>query len=95
MECLDAARLAKRRKRHVLTGGRGIPLAVTLTGANVHDKWMVGATLDAALIYGSRGPRRPEHICLDKGYDYDDCEQTFPPPFPQSGSRSSRFRPRS
>jgi hypothetical protein len=36
---------------------------------------MVGATLDAALIYGSRGPRRPEHICLDKGYDYDDCEQ--------------------
>ena len=45
------------------------------TGANIHDKWIVGATLDAALIYGSRGPRRPEHICLDKGYDYDDCEQ--------------------
>jgi putative transposase len=50
-------------------------LHVTLTGANIHDKRMVGATLDAALIYGSRGPQRPQHICLDKGYDYDDCEQ--------------------
>ena len=36
---------------------------------------MVGSTLDAVPIYGSRGPRRPEHICLDKGYDYDDPEE--------------------
>jgi len=61
-------------KRHVLTDGRGIPLAITLTGANVHDKWMVGATLDAVAVRTSRGPRRPKHICLDKGYDYKDCE---------------------
>jgi putative transposase len=46
---------------------------VTLTGANIHDKWMVGATLDAIAIHGARGPRRPKHLCLDKGYDYDDC----------------------
>jgi hypothetical protein len=36
---------------------------------------MVGSALDAALIYGSRGPWRPEHICLDNGYDYDDFAQ--------------------
>lgn len=50
-------------------------MAVALTGANVHDKWMVGATLDAVLVRAPRGPRRPENLCLDKGYDYDDCEQ--------------------
>jgi IS5 family transposase len=56
-----------------LTDGRGVPLAVTLTGANVHDKWMVGKTLDAVPLRAPRGPRRPEQICLDKGYDYKDC----------------------
>lgn len=52
-----------------------MPIAVTLTGANVHDKWMVGATLDAVLVQAPRGPRRPKHLCLDKGYDYADPEQ--------------------
>jgi IS5 family transposase len=62
-------------KRHVLTDGRGIPLAVTLTGANVHDKWMVGATLDAIPLRQGRRPLLPRHLCLDKGYDYKDCDQ--------------------
>src|SRR5262249_4221944 len=61
-------------KRHVLTDGRGVPIAVTLTGANVHDKWMAGKTLDAVPLRAPRGPRRPRHLCLDKGYDYRDTE---------------------
>ena len=61
-------------KRHILTDARGVPLAVTLTGANIHDKWMVGATLDACIFKAPRGPRRPAHLCLDKGYDYQDSE---------------------
>ena len=61
-------------KRHVLTDGRGVPLAVRITGANVHDKWMVADVLDAVVLRASRGPRRPEHLCLDKGYDYADAE---------------------
>lgn len=61
-------------KRHVLTDGRGIPLAVTLTGANVYDKWMEGATLDAISICGMLAPILPRHLCLDKGYNYDDSE---------------------
>jgi len=40
----------------------------------VHDKWMVGATLDAVLVRAPRGPRRPANLCLDKGYDYADPE---------------------
>ena len=50
-----------------------MPLAVTLTGANVHDKWMVGQTLDAVDV-GTIWTPRPTHLCLDKGYDYADAE---------------------
>jgi transposase len=48
---------------------------VTLTGANVHDMHMVGATLDAVPVRAPRGPRRPKNLCLDKGYDYDKSER--------------------
>jgi IS5 family transposase len=58
----------------VLTDGRGIPIAVTLSAANVHDKRVVAQTLDAVVIRAPRGPRRPKHLCLDKGYDYSSCE---------------------
>jgi putative transposase len=36
---------------------------------------MAGKTLDAVVLRGSRGPRRPRHLCLDKGYDYVDTER--------------------
>ena len=51
-----------------------MPLSVLTTGANVHDKWMVGDVLDAMVVRAPRGPRRPLHLCLDKGYDYADAE---------------------
>jgi hypothetical protein len=37
-------------KRHVLTDGYGIPIAIALTDANVHEKWMVGAMLDCGQV---------------------------------------------
>lgn len=40
----------------------------------MHDKWLLAATLDAVVVRAPRGPRRPEHLCLDKGYDFRDCE---------------------
>lgn len=61
-------------KRHVLTDARGVPLSVLLTGANVHDKWMVADALDAVVIRERGRPKRPAHLCLDKGYDYRDAE---------------------
>jgi transposase len=45
---------------------------------------MVGKTLDAVNVRGPRGPRRPQNICLDKGYDYKKPEQE---------ARSRRVRP--
>jgi len=67
-------RAKKGVKRHILTDGRGVPLAAEITGANVHDKWLVAQTLDAVVLRASRGPRRPVHLCMDKGYDYPDAE---------------------
>ena len=62
-------------KRHILTDAEGIPVATTISGANVHDKWMLAPTLDAVVVQAPRGPRRPDNLCLDKGYDYRDTEQ--------------------
>lgn len=62
-------------KRHILTDGRGVPIAAEITGANVHDKWLVAQVLDAVVLRSSRGPRRPNNLCLDKGYDYADAEE--------------------
>jgi IS5 family transposase len=36
---------------------------------------MAGPTLDAVPLKAPRGPRRPRHLCLDKGYDYTDTER--------------------
>lgn len=60
-------------KRSVLTDGRGAPLALVATGANTPDKTVALETLDATAV-----PRpqkvvyRVHHLCLDKGYDYED-----------------------
>jgi putative transposase len=58
-------------KRSLLTEGRGMPLAVTVEGANRHDVKMVEATLEAIIIERPEPTgEKPQHICLDKGYDY-------------------------
>lgn len=51
-----------------LTDGRGVPLAAVLGPANVHDKWTLAETLESVVLRAPRGPRRPEHLCLDKGW---------------------------
>ena len=57
-------------KRHILTDRRGVPLSITVSGANVPDMRMALPTLDETAQYVP-GPRfRPLNLCLDKGYDY-------------------------
>src|SRR3990170_312178 len=63
-------------KRHILTDQRGAPLAVTITAANCHDMKAAFPALDA--LVPSRPPIRPyhpQHLCLDKGYDYPEIEE--------------------
>ena len=60
-------------KRLVLTDGRGVPLGATIDGANRNDHKLTRPTLEAIPV---RRPeptcRRPQHLCLDKGFDYDE-----------------------
>jgi transposase len=60
-----------------VTEGTGVPLAVVLTGANVHDSRVFEQAVDAIGPIKGRGrgrPRkRPEKLHADKGYDFPRC----------------------
>jgi putative transposase len=57
-------------KRRLLVEAAGGPLAVVIAGANVHDTKLLAATLDAIVVERPRPtPERPQHLCLDLGYD--------------------------
>ena len=61
-------------KRHLLTDGRGVPLATVIAGANRTDMKQRAALLHARLHDGPAdppddGPQR----CLDRGSDYAAC----------------------
>jgi transposase len=59
-------------KHHVLTDANGIPLAATVTAANVNDATEVFQVLtDLSPVGGKPGPnrQRPERLQGDRGYD--------------------------
>lgn len=66
-------------KRSLQTEGAGIPVGVTTAGANVHDKRLVEATIENTLEMAPKGQKDAEeveeHLCLDKGYDFDDVRE--------------------
>jgi len=66
-------------KRHLLVDRRGVPLAVTLSGANTPDYQCAEATLRHLVIRRSWRNRLGHlivcHFCADKGYDYDEVHQ--------------------
>ena len=60
-------------KRHLLTEGKGIPLAVVLSGANRHDMKKLADLLDAIVVERPDPQQVEQHLCLDQGYDYEQC----------------------
>ena len=66
-------------KRHLVVDAQGIPLAVLLTAANVHDSQLFEAMLDAIPPLQGPDPGRPRHrpdkAHADKGYDYRKCRE--------------------
>ena len=64
-------------KIHLHVDGQGIPLGVTVTGANVHDSRLIGPTLkNSRKMGGWFLGAEVRHLCLDKGYDYPRvCEE--------------------
>jgi transposase len=69
---VDRARAGS--KHHLVCDAGGIPLAVSLTGGNVHDVTQLLPLVDAiGPVRGKRGRprRRPAVLVADRGYDYD------------------------
>jgi transposase len=65
-------------KRHLLVDRSGVPLAVRLTGAQVHDSKVFEALVDSVEpVKSSRGRprRRLAKLHADKGYDYPCCRR--------------------
>lgn len=50
--------------------GQGGPLSVVVAGANIHDTRLLEGTLEAIVVERPQPTEeRPQHLCLDKGYD--------------------------
>ncbi|MFI9382104.1 IS5 family transposase [Kutzneria sp. NPDC052558] len=65
---VDRARTGS--KHHLITEGRGIPLAVSLTGGNRHDVTQLMPLIEKVPpVRGLR--RRPDELYADRAYDYD------------------------
>lgn len=71
----------KGSKHHIIVDRQGIPLAATVTAANVHDSKEFEHVLDA--IQPIKQPRRgrprkrPAKVHADKGYDYPRCRKAL------------------
>lgn len=70
-------------KRHLVVDRQGVPLAVTISGANVHDSMALEEAVDA--IFPLRLPKRrrgrprkrPTKLHADKGYNYPRCRRAL------------------
>ena len=60
-------------KRSLLTEADGVPIGLAVDGANRNDFKMMKATLESIPVKRPKPTRtRPQGMCLDKGYDYDE-----------------------
>jgi putative transposase len=65
-------------KRSLLTEAQGVPIGLTVAGANRHDMKLVRDTITSIPIERPEPTdEQPQHICLDKGYDYDEVRETL------------------
>jgi len=56
-----------------LTDGHGVPIGLAVEGANRHDMKMVRDTLESIIVERPKPTKKKkQHMCLDKGYDYDE-----------------------
>jgi putative transposase len=63
-------------KRNCLCDGDGVPLAVCLSGANIHDMKRLQETIESMIIERHAYLAVTINLCLDKGFDYRECEET-------------------
>jgi putative transposase len=65
-------------KRSLLTEGQGVPVGLVVAGANRPDLKLVKDTLKSIVVKRPRPTKkRPQGMCLDKGYDYAEVRETL------------------
>lgn len=68
-------------KRHLVSDRKGVPLAVVLTSANLHDSNVFEELVDAIEPIkrpgGGRPRKRPAKLHADKGYDAEKCRKAL------------------
>jgi putative transposase len=62
-------------KRHVLVDQNGIPLAVVLTGANVHDCKAHNETWSSIIFVRPDPSEVVQHACEDKACDSEELRR--------------------
>ena len=62
-------------KIHLLVDEKGAPLALHVTGANQHDKWSADDLIVSIVVERPDPEEVEQHLCADKGYDYEDVHQ--------------------
>ena len=66
----------KGTKKNLLVDGDGGPLGVVTAAANVVEQKLLGPTIEAIVVERPKPtPERPQHLCLDKGFDSPSAEQ--------------------
>jgi putative transposase len=63
-------------KIHLLVDEHGAPLSLHVTGANEHDKWSADDLIVSIMVDRPDPEQVEQHLCADKGYDYEDVHQT-------------------
>jgi len=53
-----------------------VPIGLAVSAANTHDKWLVAETLRSMPLPSPPTQEVTQHLCMDKGYDYQDVRQT-------------------
>ncbi len=60
----------------MLCEGAGLPIGLAVEGANRHDMKLTEATLESIPIKRPKPrPYHRQHLCMDKGYDYDEVRE--------------------
>ena len=62
-------------KRGIICEGQGIPVGVNLEAANPHDMTLLQEMIDNIVIERPAYLPAIVNLCLDKGFDYRECEE--------------------
>ncbi len=63
-------------KRSLLVEGKGVPIGLSVGGANTHDMKLVDQTLESIAVERPKPtPESPQNMCMDKGFDFPEVRE--------------------